>query len=106
MAHGFSKQNQSPAADTAYRFLTFELSPKDRLLALAGQPIALPPKAFDALLCLVRNAGHLVSKQELTETLWPSVHVSEANLTNLIVSLRKLVGTGSDPHCVEAWLSL
>jgi tetratricopeptide (TPR) repeat protein len=28
----------------------------------------------------------------LTQTLWPSVHVSEANLTNTIVGLRKIVG--------------
>jgi tetratricopeptide (TPR) repeat protein len=33
-----------------------------------------------------------VSKQELINTLWPSVHVSESNLTNTIVSLRKIVG--------------
>lgn len=52
----------------------------------------LQPKAFDALLCLVRRAEHLVSKEELITTLWPSVHVSESNLTNIIVALRKIVG--------------
>jgi DNA-binding winged helix-turn-helix (wHTH) protein len=91
MAHGFSKKNQSPA-DTAYRFADFELHPGDRLLKRAGNPVPLQPKAFDALLCLVRRAKHLVSKQELIHTLWPSVHVSEANLTNTIGSLRKIVG--------------
>jgi DNA-binding winged helix-turn-helix (wHTH) protein len=91
MAHGFSKKNQSPV-ETAYRFADFELHPADRLLKRAGAPVPLQPKAFDALLCLVRRASHLVSKQELTQTLWPSVHVSEANLTNTIVGLRKIVG--------------
>ena len=91
MPQGFSKKNQS-SVDTAYRFADFELHPHDRLLKQAGTPLALQPKAFDALLCLVRRAQHLVSKQELIHTLWPSVHVSEANLTNLIVSLRKIVG--------------
>jgi DNA-binding winged helix-turn-helix (wHTH) protein len=52
----------------------------------------MQPKAFDALLCLVRRADRLVSKQELVLILWPSVHVTEANLTNTIVSLRKIVG--------------
>jgi DNA-binding winged helix-turn-helix (wHTH) protein len=94
MTHGFSKQNQS-SVDTAYRFADFELQPHDRLLKRAGAPLALQPKAFDALLCLVRRAQHLVSKQELIHTLWPSIHVSEANLTNLIVSLRKIVGRSS-----------
>src|SRR6266851_5885357 len=91
MAHGFSKKNQSPF-ETAYRFADFELHPGDRLLKRAGNPVPLQPKAFDALLCLVRRAQHLVSKEELIHTLWPSVHVSEANLTNTIVGLRKIVG--------------
>jgi DNA-binding winged helix-turn-helix (wHTH) protein len=91
MAHGFSKRNQS-AVDTAYRFGDFELHPRDRLLKKAGVPAALQPKAFDALLCLVQRAKHLVSKEELIQTLWPSVHVSEANLTNTIGSLRKILG--------------
>ena len=91
MAHGFSKKNQS-TAETAYRFADFELHPADRLLRKSGTPVPLQPKAFDALLCLVRRSKHLVSKQELIHTLWPDIHVSEANLTNTIVSLRKIVG--------------
>jgi non-specific serine/threonine protein kinase len=91
MTHGFSKEIQS-SVDTAYRFGAFELRPRNRLLKKAGTPVPLQPKAFDALLCLVRRAEHLVSKQELINTLWPGVHVNEANLTNTIVSLRKIVG--------------
>ena len=34
----------------------------------------------------------MISRQELSEALWPDVHVSERNLTNLIVSLRKILG--------------
>jgi DNA-binding winged helix-turn-helix (wHTH) protein len=92
MAHRFSKENQT-TVETAYRFGEFALCPRDRMLKKNGA-ISLPlqPKAFDALLCLVRKANHLVSKQELMETLWPSVHVSAANLTNTIVSLRRVVG--------------
>ena len=78
--------------ETAYRFGDFELYPSDRLLKRGDTPLSLQPKAFDALLCLVRKAQHLVSKEELTRALWPATHVSEANLTNIIVSLRKLLG--------------
>jgi DNA-binding winged helix-turn-helix (wHTH) protein len=91
MTQGFSKENQS-TVETAYRFGEFELHPANRLLKQNGKSVALQPKAFDALLCLVRRAEHLVSKEELQEMLWPSVHVSEANLTNTIVNLRKIVG--------------
>lgn len=91
MPHEFSKENPS-SGESAYRFGTFELSPRDRHLKNDGVVVPLPPKAFDALLCLVRRDGHLVSKEELIRTLWPNVFVTEANLTNLIVSLRKAVG--------------
>jgi DNA-binding winged helix-turn-helix (wHTH) protein len=90
MAQGFSKKNQS-TVETAYRFGDFALYPGDRLLKRGTASIALQPKAFDALLCLVRGAEHMVSKQELRQTLWPDVHVSERNLTNLIASLRKIL---------------
>jgi DNA-binding winged helix-turn-helix (wHTH) protein len=91
MAQGFSKKNQS-MIETAYRFGDFALYPRDRRLNRGAASIALQPKAFDALLCLVRGAEHMVSKQELRQTLWPDVHVSDRNLTNLIVSLRKILG--------------
>jgi len=91
MAQGFSKKNQS-APETAYRFGDFALYTGDRLLKRGTASIALQPKAFDALVCLVRGAEHMLSKQELSEALWPDVHVSQRNLTNLIVSLRKILG--------------
>ena len=91
MDQGFSKKIQS-SRQAAYRFVDFELHPQDRLLKRSGVTIALQPKSFDALLCLVSRAGHLVSKKELGKALWPDVHVSERNLTNLIGGLRKLIG--------------
>lgn len=91
MRHRFSNQNQS-AAESSFRFGKFELFPADRLLRRGGRTVSLEPRAFDALLCLVRGARHLVSKKELMDTLWPELHVSEANLTNLIGVLRKIVG--------------
>ena len=95
MTHGFSKENQT-LVETAFRFGEFALYPRDRMLKRNGSiVIPLQPKLFDALLCLVSKADHLVSKQELMETLWPTVHVSAANLTNTIVSLRKIVGSNA-----------
>ena len=94
MRHRFSNQNQS-RVESAYRFGPFELYPADRLLRKAGRTVAMQPRAFDALLCLVTRAQHLVSKKELSQMLWPAVHVSEANLTNLIGALRKTVGRNS-----------
>lgn len=54
--------------------------------------MALPPKTFDALLLLVRNAGRLLQKRTMLEALWPDAFVEEANLTNAISQLRKALG--------------
>jgi DNA-binding winged helix-turn-helix (wHTH) protein len=86
-----SKRNQT-VREASYRFGDFEFNPRERILLRGGETIDLTPKTFDALFCLIRNAGHLVSKRELMETLWPSTFVSEANLTNTVVSLRKALG--------------
>lgn len=73
----------------------FELSPSDRRLTRRGKAVRLTPKSFDALLLFVRNSDRLVRREEMIETLWPDAHVTNANLTNLIVTLHKLLGRRS-----------
>jgi len=85
------KENHRPS-DGTYRFGAFDLYPSERQLHRSHQPVALPPKVFDALLLFVRDAGRLVRRDDLIDTLWPDTHVSDANLTNLIVTLRKVLG--------------
>jgi tetratricopeptide (TPR) repeat protein len=41
---------------------------------------------------LVQSHGNLISRGEVFQTLWPGLHVEEANLTNIIVQLRKVLG--------------
>ena len=84
-----SKENQSTAPG-AYRFGEFELFPSERQLLHQKQEVPLPPKAFDALLLLVQNAERLVRKEDLMHVLWPDTYVAEANLTNTVVTLRKI----------------
>jgi tetratricopeptide (TPR) repeat protein len=86
-----SKKNKS-AAEGAYRFGEFHLYPSERKLEHRNRAVPLSPKVFDALLLFVRNAEHLVRRDELIETLWPDTYVTDANLTNVIVSLRKTLG--------------
>lgn len=71
------------------------MSVRERRLLRGGQCVILPPKAFDALHLMVRRHESLVSRAEIFSTLWPGIHVSEANLTNVIVVLRKALGRDS-----------
>jgi DNA-binding winged helix-turn-helix (wHTH) protein len=75
-----------------YRIGEFSMSPSERRLFHADKNVLLPPKAFDALHLLVQNHGSLLSRTEIISKLWPGVHVAEANLTNIIVLLRKVLG--------------
>jgi DNA-binding winged helix-turn-helix (wHTH) protein len=76
----------------AFLFGEFWMSPSDRRLDRQGASVPLPPKAFDAVHLLVRNHGSLVSRREIVDTLWPGIHVAEANLTNVIGQIRKELG--------------
>jgi DNA-binding winged helix-turn-helix (wHTH) protein/tetratricopeptide (TPR) repeat protein len=81
--------------DSAYRFAGFSIWPSERRLVRGSETISLPPKAFDALLFLVRNHGSLVSRDDIVHALWPDTYVSEANLTNIVVVLRRNLGRDS-----------
>src|SRR5947207_3324124 len=75
-----------------YQFCGFRLDSVERTLLRNGQPIGLTIKAFDILLVLVRNAGHVMGKDELMNAVWPETAVEESNLSQNIYVLRKTLG--------------
>ncbi|MGH9969167.1 MAG: AAA family ATPase [Pyrinomonadaceae bacterium] len=75
-----------------YVFGAFRIDVALCRLELAGEPVPLPPKAFDLLLLLARNTDRVMTKAELMETLWPDSFVEESNLTQHIYILRKALG--------------
>ena len=76
-----------------YRFGPFELQPGNRRLLKDGTAISLRPRAFDLLVALVDRAGHLVTKDDLLERVWPKTVVEEAALHVQVSALRKVVGS-------------
>jgi len=53
---------------------------------------ALPEKAFQTLVVLVRNQGRLVTKNELFDAVWPDTAVEENNLNKSIHAIRHALG--------------
>lgn len=82
----------STSEDNSYSFGPFTVDPLEHTLRRDGDPVSLPPKAFDTLLVLLQNHGRLVTKEELMARLWPDTFVEEANLTVHISALRKAFG--------------
>ncbi len=81
-----------------YRFDSYVLDAAERELIRDGVTIPLTPKAFDTLVFLVRNGGHLVTKNEMMEAVWPDSFVEEGNLTRTIYTLRKALGEDENGH--------
>ena len=54
----------------------------------------LHDKAFDVLVLLVKKGGHLVTKDELLQHVWPDTIVEENNLEKQIHRLRQFLGEG------------
>src|SRR5216683_7539826 len=75
-----------------FEFDQFRLDVTERLLLHEGTPLALPPKAFDILLALVQQSGHVLEKRELIEIVWPDTFIEENNLTQYISALRRALG--------------
>src|SRR5258708_20660381 len=76
-----------------YRFGPFELQPDKRRLLKDSATISLRPRAFDLLVALVERAGHLVTKDELLDQVWPKMVVEEAALHVQVSALRTVLGS-------------
>jgi len=57
-----------------------------------GEDVDLRPKAMTLLAHLVRNAGRVISKDELVATVWPDVIVSDDSLTQCVKDVRRALG--------------
>ncbi len=84
-----------------YEFGPFRLDVADRLLLREGQHIPLTPKAYETLLALVEQNGHVIDKEELIEKIWPNTFVEEANLAKNISILRKILGGEQSGQYIE-----
>src|SRR6266545_5211576 len=82
----------SVASIERYRFGAFELQLDERRLLKDGQSVVLRPRAFDLLAALVDRAGHLGTKDELPDRVWPKMVVEETALRVQLSALRKVLG--------------
>ena len=58
----------------------------------------LPEKAFQTLCLLVQKSGHLLTKKELIDQIWPDAFVEENNLDKCIHAIRRVLGEKGDEH--------
>ena len=94
-----TQQLDSTAANAAthakYDFGPLELDTEARLLKRDGELVDLAPRVYALLEYLVARAGNAVSRDELLDSIWRQVAVSEHSLSEAIWQLRKALGDDS-----------
>ncbi len=83
----------APPLPLVLRFDRFELQTAERRLLRDGQEVPLRGRAFDLLVALAGRAGHLVTKDELLDRVWPGLVVEENNIAAQVAALRKALAS-------------
>ncbi len=84
-----------------YGFGPFLLRASDRSLFRSGEPIRITPRVLDLLLCLVEDAGRIVSKERLLDRVWEGTFVEEGNVNRTVSTLRRLLEEKDDRPYIE-----
>lgn len=78
---------------TVYLFDRFQLDvTRRKLLSAGGTVLPLSSRAMEALLVLVENAGQVVDRRRLMQTVWPGTVVEDNNLNQCILAIRRALG--------------
>jgi DNA-binding winged helix-turn-helix (wHTH) protein len=65
-------------------------------------PIAIGSRALEVLYTLVKRSGDLVSRDEISEAVWPGTVVEGSNLPVQIAALRRVLDKGrADSSCIQ-----
>lgn len=84
-----------------FRFDDVEVREREFTLTKAGKVLAVEPKAFRALLFLLRNPQKVISKEELLHAVWGDIAVADGSLTRCIWLLRRVLGDDiNQPHYI------
>ncbi|MEO0971997.1 MAG: winged helix-turn-helix domain-containing protein, partial [Pseudomonadota bacterium] len=74
-----------------YAFGAYTLRVPTRELVCDGEAVAVEPRVFDLLTCLIEHRDRAVTKNELQDVVWPGVVVSETALTRAVMKARRAV---------------
>ena len=79
---------------SAYSFDNFVVENTARRLTRGGELVSIPDRHLGVLLYLVAHAGTVVSKDQLIETAWEGLAVTDNSLEQAISGLRRVLGDG------------
>ncbi len=74
-----------------YSFGPFSCQSRSYVLHCGSDEVMLSPRLFDLLVMLLREAGRVVTKDELARALWPDQFVTDNNLSKAVSDLRRIL---------------
>ena len=89
-------RNDAEIAAFRCSFLGCTLDTRRQLLIRGNKAVRLRPRTYDVLAHLVRNAGRLITKQELMEVVWKDVAVTDDSLVQCLMEIRRALGDAED----------
>jgi Tol biopolymer transport system component/DNA-binding winged helix-turn-helix (wHTH) protein len=75
-----------------FAFGEFKADVSSGELTKGNSPVLLPSRAFDTLVLLIRNRHRIVGKNEIVDSIWPDVIVTDDSLVNVVSVLRRALG--------------
>jgi len=85
-----------PVTPRAFCFGDYRLDPAARELRRDGRLLPLPRRVFDGLAYLIEHRDRAVGHDELIAALWGRVDVANAQVSQLVMQVRRAVGDDSN----------
>ncbi len=80
----------SPRAQGAFELDGWLVEPDRNTVTIGDRSIRLEPKVMEVLVCLASQAGQVVTRRTIVDTVWATEFISDSTLTHAIATLRKV----------------
>jgi DNA-binding winged helix-turn-helix (wHTH) protein len=85
-----------------FRLADWLVQPSLNRLSCGEREVQVEPKLMDVLVYLAKNAGQVVSKNDITDAVWPDLFITESVITRSIAGLRRAFGDDAkNPRFIE-----
>lgn len=97
-----SRADNATRLDAGFRIAGRLVEPALNRITNEIETVQVEPKIMQVLICLTKEAGQVVTREHLLETVWADAFVGEEALTRCISELRKIFGDDpKTPHAIE-----
>jgi DNA-binding winged helix-turn-helix (wHTH) protein/WD40 repeat protein len=97
-----TETEQQGLADVPFWLDDCLVEPRLNRLTRGEESVQIELKMMDVLVCLAERAGELVTRREITDTVWATEFITEKTLTRVVAELRRTFGDDAkDPRYIE-----